>query len=166
MIDIPKNSPLTQRLSCGYCHATNALNYRKICSTGEIQPNQDGRFAHSFPQSKECNAQLLGAISLFDFYTPNSDVIFDYANMLKWSAVLLGCGEPTFIFEFAPDALNKNIISHNESKSKLGMTGGGIPDVEIYHIGPIPLSRVKSIIQIDDLREYDRFTEIGRSEEI
>src|SRR5262249_52036116 len=72
----------------GLCHITSVQNYRKIRDSGFIKPNHGG-LPFSWEQSKDSCCFKLGAVSLFDFKSPDSATLFDELSQLKINAILI-----------------------------------------------------------------------------
>jgi len=130
---------LIDLLRVGVHHGTSADNYRLILSSGGIRRN-DGEFPFSFGESPLSNCYDLRAISLFDFETPSTETIFDTLSQMKWETVLFR-HRPAILLGIRRKDLPGQLIEYAEAKRRCGL-GGIIPDIEVCHIGTIPISAV------------------------
>ena len=146
MHEFSPKSELMRLLRQGVHHATSIDSFRSICQSGRIEPN-DGKFADSHLQSQCCNARQLGAISLWDFEKPGDSIVFEYVTQMKWSAILL-CHHPITVFIAFRRDLLANLVYYKEAKRRCGF-GGIIPEVEILHIGSIPLRLAYQIFAVN-----------------
>ena len=153
----PRIEPLVNllRRPDTYWHRTSLIGLKGIFRTGHIEPN-DGRFPHTYGQSRLCMARHLQAVSLFDFNTRPVDEILLRSD--RWVQFFSDCGPATFVIELESSALESNLVvapgvlTHEEM---LRYKSDGLPYVPMYL--PAVEAWYREAIPVSAFRRYLAF---------
>ena len=122
----------------GLCHVTSVQNYRKIRDSGLIKAN-DGKSPFNWG-NYQCSE--LGAISLFDFQTPELGDLYDDFIVGKWRSIITMHWPIAVFLVLAREQLPIKPLGYYEVKQR-GCSGNMVPHgIEVCYPGNISLQYV------------------------
>lgn len=144
---ITANLPIFSELRQGLWHCTSPNSFRQILRYGSIKPATVSRWG-----TKPNACQELGAVSLFDFQTPQEDRVIETVD--RWGPFVLEHCTTVLV------GLNRTVLEANLvpfPKNEVNTTGNVIPYVETCHCGSIPTTAITKcllVCSVDCTRFY------------
>lgn len=148
-----------------FWHRMSLQAFRSVVHGGYILPSGRG-LQHTYPQSKECVATKLGAVSLFDFETEQRDRVIEQS--IDWLQFMTDQGHPTLVLRLDKRSFvegevvtQRDLTRENRWPMLAATEEGGeiaahhIPFVEVWHIGRIPAHKIIGVLVVSNHRISD-----------
>lgn len=132
-------------------HVTSARNYEGILNDQRIEPNINGRFPYTFPQSEKSYGAKRGYICLFDLRN-KADAVID-EGLRKFYFLNPNSAQNVPVFLVLSPELYSNLIDCSVARAEVGPKETWIPDVECWYPNSIPLEHIDKTIYVTVERE-------------
>lgn len=142
----------------GLWHRRSIDGLRGILAVGAIHPN-DGRFPYRYKQSKTSYARQIGAVSLFDLYSPTEDRA--PLQGCDWAQYLIDCPRATVWIPIDPARLDTTKLASSRSIVRTIILAR-----HARRFGRVPLSRRGVVSRPRSARRVRRVRSLPRGSEV
>ncbi len=138
-------STLLPRLLGEVFHVTTGTGFARVRQSGKILANVGGRFPSMTPQSPVSFGRSIGAVSLVDLRSATAEIIDDALDRYYFLDPFSRSRVNVFLL-LDPSALSALVPNHAGRTNPERLVA--VPNIEVWHPGPLSLTDIKSAIRV------------------